>query len=91
MQYSFLIKGQPTQWTKPSSGIRQGDPLSPYLFILASQLLSFLLNKSMHEGGIDGFNFGNSIDPDATRLMYADDLILVCKASDKCCDFIFSA
>lgn len=42
--YSILINGSPQCLFKPSRGIRQGDPLSPYLFILCAKALSSLLN-----------------------------------------------
>ena len=48
--YSFLINGSPRGRVKPSRGIRQGDPLSPYIFILCSEVLSGLCNRASEEG-----------------------------------------
>ena len=38
----------------PSRGLRQGDPLSPYLFLLCAKGLSALIQTSVHSGSVDG-------------------------------------
>ena len=52
--YAFLINGSPRGRVKPSRGIRQGDPLSPYIFILCSEVLSGLCNKAQANGRLKG-------------------------------------
>jgi hypothetical protein len=78
--YSILINGQPQGLITPSRGIRQGDPLSPYLFILCAEALSSLLQSSAREGRI----LGVPLSRGGTRinhLLFADDSLLFCRAN----------
>ncbi|XP_028554526.1 uncharacterized protein LOC114580614 [Dendrobium catenatum] len=56
-----------------SSGLRQGCPLSPYLFSIVMDGLSCLLDCNLQEDCFEGFSFGNF---KLTYLLYADDLII---------------
>jgi hypothetical protein len=50
--FSILLDGAPFGNFVPSRGLRQGDPLSPFLFILGSEMLSRLLLEGRTEGAI---------------------------------------
>ena len=52
VSYSILLNGQPVGSIKPSRGLRQGDHLSPYLFLLCAMGLQGLLQKAKVEGSI---------------------------------------
>lgn len=60
--YSVLINGVPHGHIKPTRGIRQGDPLSPYLFILCAEGLSNILREDEREGKITGLPIAKKKD-----------------------------
>ncbi|XP_043700141.1 wall-associated receptor kinase 2-like [Telopea speciosissima] len=75
VSYQILINGAPRGTVIPSRRIRQGDPLSPALFILCSHALSCLLLKAETEGDIKGTRVRNRAPP-ITHLSFADDSLL---------------
>uniref|UniRef100_A0A1S4AQ70 Uncharacterized mitochondrial protein AtMg01250-like n=1 Tax=Nicotiana tabacum TaxID=4097 RepID=A0A1S4AQ70_TOBAC len=80
VKYSILVNRAPVGFFSPQKGIRQGDPLSPFLFILAMEGLSRMLDKAKQMQWIEGFRVGNNIiDPVAvSHLLYADDTLIFC-------------
>uniref|UniRef100_A0A803PRW0 Reverse transcriptase domain-containing protein n=1 Tax=Cannabis sativa TaxID=3483 RepID=A0A803PRW0_CANSA len=62
-------------------GIRQGDPLSPYLFILCAEGLSAILKKYEQRGWIHGCKVANGA-PRISHMLFADDSYLYCKATE---------
>lgn len=78
-RFAILINGQVTQWFDSGRGLRQGDPLSPYLFLLISQNLSAMLNHALYQNWIPGFD--GRLNVNFNHLMFTDDLIIVTRAS----------
>ena len=56
---------------KPTRGLKQGDPFSPYLFLLCAQGLSGLLNRAKEEKRIHGVTASKK-GPKVTHLFFAD-------------------
>lgn len=56
------------------------DPLSPFLFILVAEALVNCLNNSASSGNLHGIQIGAS-GPSVHHLLFADDSLLICKAS----------
>lgn len=52
--YTFLINGTPQGSAKPSRGLRQGDPLSPHIFILCTEVLAAMCAKGQADGSFPG-------------------------------------
>ncbi|XP_030958481.1 uncharacterized protein LOC115980358 [Quercus lobata] len=53
VSYSILVNGEPKDVIVPSRGLRQGDPLSPYLFLFCAEGLNALLQNAANEGMIN--------------------------------------
>ncbi|RVW95136.1 putative ribonuclease H protein [Vitis vinifera] len=53
-KFSVLVHGEPAGFFSSSKGLRQGDPLSPYLFIMGMEVLSALIRRVVEGGCISG-------------------------------------
>lgn len=56
VSYLILVNGEPQGIIHPSRGMRQGDPLSPFLFLLCIEGLHELITKAMVDGELKGFS-----------------------------------
>ena len=75
VSYSILLTRQPIGNIKPSRGLHQGDPLSPYLFLLCAMGLQSLLQKAEVEGSTKGVAISKN-GPQVSLLFFADDSVL---------------
>ena len=56
--FSMIVNGEPKSWFRGERGVRQGDPLSPFLFTLAMDVLSRLISRAVASGLIRGVKVG---------------------------------
>jgi hypothetical protein len=78
--FSVVINGQPFAKFRSDRGIRQGCPLSPYLFVLAINELSIALQEAMCESSLGGIVLGPNCPP-IHSLLFADDLLTCGRAT----------
>nr|XP_016440976.1 PREDICTED: uncharacterized protein LOC107766672 [Nicotiana tabacum] len=77
--YSVLINDQDLGFSHSTRGVKQGDPLSPALFILSAEVLSRSLNKLFEYRRFRGYGIPKWTDP-LNHLTYADDTIIFASA-----------
>ncbi|WOH00018.1 hypothetical protein DCAR_0519374 [Daucus carota subsp. sativus] len=80
VSYSISFQGSTIGTIIPKRGLRQGDPLSPYLFLLCVEGLSLGLKQAGEDNRITGCRVANSA-PLVTHLLFADDSFLFFKAT----------
>uniref|UniRef100_A0A2N9IDR3 Reverse transcriptase domain-containing protein n=1 Tax=Fagus sylvatica TaxID=28930 RepID=A0A2N9IDR3_FAGSY len=78
--FSVLINGSPHDMISPSRGLRQGDPLSPFLFILGTEVFSRILITAEENHLFKGFTLARTC-PRVSHLLFADDLIIFASAN----------
>jgi len=76
VNYQVLVNGERVGPIIPKRGLRQGDPLSPYLFIICAEGLSALLKKAKARGEIHGVKVCRGA-PILTHLLFADDCFIL--------------
>ncbi|KAM1885493.1 hypothetical protein ACFX14_038166 [Malus domestica] len=80
VKYQAIVNGKLTDSFSPHCGIRQGDPLSPYLFVLCMEKLSHIINGCITTKKWKPVKLSSN-GPFVSHLFFADDLILFAEAS----------
>ena len=84
ISYLILMNSDPKGLINPTRGIRQGVPLSPFLFLLCTEGLHGLIKKTERAKDINDFSICKR-DPKLTHLFFADDSLLFCKENSQEC------
>lgn len=78
--FSVLINGSSNGFFDSNRGIRQGDPLSPYIFVLVMEYWSIAMELACDSGKIQ--NFKRNRDLQVSHLLFADDMLVFCRANN---------
>lgn len=89
VKFQIFANGEKRATINPTRGLRQGDPLSPYLFLLVIDVLSRLVSKEVEENRISGIKLKPTC-PILSHLFFADDAILFLKANKEECGHILN-
>lgn len=76
--YAIHINGKPSSHITPTKGLHQGDPLSPYLFLLCAEGLSTLIKKATADGLLEGISVSKG-GPCLSHLFFTDDSLIFAK------------
>ena len=87
VQYIVLLNGQPHGLITPQRGLRQGDPLSPYLFIMCTEALISNIKKAERVKQLIGMKVARAC-PTISHLLFVDDSLFFCKVNKEECQTI---
>ena len=80
-KFLVLVNGVPASFFPSTKGLRQGDPLSPYLFVMGMEVLSALIRRAVEGGFLSGCRIrGRRSDLNISHLCFADDTIVFYEA-----------
>ena len=82
IKFSVLINGAPCGFFENCRGLRQGDPLTSLLSVVAMEAVSKMMDKAVMEGRLPRFSVSTSTSDhlQITQLLFADDTLVMCNA-----------
>ncbi|RVW83364.1 LINE-1 reverse transcriptase-like [Vitis vinifera] len=83
VKFSVLVNGSPSGFFQSTRGLRQGDPLSPYLFVIAMEVFSSMMRRAISGGYLAGWKVsgGRGEGMHISHLLFADDTLVFCEDS----------
>lgn len=84
VQYNLLLAGKKIASFCPERGLRQGDPLSPYLFLFVADVLSRMVSEAVQCGDLKGVKLARSC-PMISHCFFADDSLFFLRATKENC------
>ena len=85
VSYSVIINSEAYGCITPTRGLRQGDPLSPRLFLLCTEGLLTLIHQAARNQALNGVSICRGCSP-ITHLLFSDNSLLFCKANAQECN-----
>ncbi|KAL0378826.1 UNVERIFIED_CONTAM: hypothetical protein Sradi_3188100 [Sesamum radiatum] len=82
VSYSLMLNGSQFGYFKPDRGLRQGDPLSQYLFLFVAEVFSSMLQTTIDRREMEGIEVSRGA-PRISHLLFADDTIIFGKATEE--------
>lgn len=86
VDYKVVVNHDLVGPVQAGRGLRQGDPLSPYLFNLCAEGLSAVLDSANSQGSLHGIRVSRNVPAVSHRIMFADDCFLFFRAVESECN-----
>ncbi|XP_042954684.1 uncharacterized protein LOC122291103 [Carya illinoinensis] len=84
VSFSILVNGEPNGPIFPTRGLRQRDPISPYIFLLCTEGLILLLDQANSHNQVEGIRVCRGA-PMLNHLLFADDVVMFCRVNMQTC------
>ena len=85
--FSIIVNGEPHRLIHPSRSLCQGNPLSPYLFLLYAKGFHALIQQVENSGKLHGVSLCRE-GPKVSHFFFADNSLLFCQANDNDCQTV---